>query len=687
MKFARSVVMLLVISFPAIAQRLPRDLGPAEYYRAPQLTLMIGFIKDPEHRNFTVPEWAKGIGANFNAAWIAERCKRDGVVQIIWYDKWIDGLVFHHTKTTAYHTERDFLAELAPECRKRGIKLVIYFNTYYDGNPEFARWACVDQRGNPIPFSPFWPENLLSLYSPFREKVLEQIRELFVDYHVDGIWLDVPTYAGLTYDRWTREAFRKQFDKEMDEATALERERFWVESSVNWNREVAAFVRKLNPAATVTTNEVIDPISDGPMRAVGMGEPLDYFSTELHTIQLQQKYAPTLAETNKPFEGGTLISDDWFTPLNSGPLKTSKSIDQMHVELTSLFSAGMNVYLAVAPGHDGTLDEGTMQLVDYSGEWLRARRPWLEEAEDLTDVAILLGTADPKELRWPGGPPGYNDELAKLETNLRANGYLPHRLINCAGSRRFDSLPATVRTVIVPDRAQLTSSDAEKLDAFVRRGGKVLAFGRGMGLTGTAEPPQAAPMFGLHSAGYVMPDWVESFAMKWNGQNVSLRGPILGVTATHAEPLMSTSVWTSGEMPLLTRNHVGDGTAYALTATESAVADKPDFLRYLWTETIGEPLWKVQINPQRYLVRIRRQKERYVLHVIDSLTTKEGPMSEVYDTPRYRPLYTKISINSERIPFQKATVVPDQRLFQVSTEGHWKTMEIYANPELIIALE
>lgn len=194
-------------------------------------------------------------------------------------------------------------------------------------------------------------------------------------------------------------------------------------------------------------------------------------------------------------------------------------------------------------------------------------------------------------------------------------------------------------------------------------------------------------MFGIRSAGYVMPDWLESFAMKWNGQNVSLRGPFLGVTATHAEALLSASVWTSGEMPLLTRNHLGDGAAYALAATESAVADKPDFLRYLWTETIGEPLWKVQINPQRYLVRIRRQKGRYVLHVIDSLTTKEGPMSEVYDTPRYRPLYTKISINSERIPFQKATVVPDQRPLQVSTEGHWKTMEIYPNPELIIALE
>jgi hypothetical protein len=687
MKSASVLIILLAFSVSGAAQRLPRNLGPAEYYRPPQLTLMIGFIKDPQHKNFTVAEWAKGIGGNFDAVQIAERCKRAGVAQIIWYDKWIDGLVFHKTRTTGYHTERDFLAELAPECSKRGIRLVIYFNTYYDDNPEFAAWACVDQRGKPISFSTSWPANLLSMYSPFREKVLEQIRELFVDYNVDGLWLDVPSYASLSYDRWTREAFKQQVGKDMDEASASERARFRVESAVNWNREVAAYVRKLKSAATVTTNGAIDPISGGPMWAAGMGESLDYFSTELHTIELQQKFAPILGETNKPFEGGTLISDDWFTPLNSGPLKTSKSIDQMHVELASLLTAGMNTYLAVAVGHDGSLDEGTMRLLDYSGEWLRARRPWLEGAEDVTDVAVLLGTANSQELQWPGGAPGYNDELARLEANLRANGYFPHRLINCTGSRKYDGIPQTVRTVIVPDRAQLNPSDAEMLDGFVRRGGKVLAMGRGIGLAGTEEPNRAAPMFGLHSAGYLLPGGAESLVVKWNNDNLGLPGPILGVSATSAEPLLWASTRTAGEIPLFTRSRVGNGTAYAFTATESALAEKPDLLRYLWVETIGEPLWKVEVNPLRYLVRIRAQKQRHVMHVIDSLTMNEGPMSAAYHAQRYRPLYTKITINTERIPFQKATVEPDNRPLQVSTDGIWKTMEIYPDPELTIVLE
>ena len=73
--------------------------------------------------------------------------------------------------------------------------------------------------------------------------------------------------------------------------------------------------------------------------------------------------------------------------------------------------------------------------------------------------------------------------------------------------------------------------------------------------------------------------------------------------------------------------------------------------------------------------------------MIDSLFTNEGPMSEAYNTPGYRPLYTKIAINSERIPFQKGTVVLDNRALRTSTDGIWKTMVIYPDPELSMALE
>lgn len=668
-------------------------LGAAEWYRPPQLSLMIGFIKDPQHKQHTVREWARDIGANFDAASLVERCRRAGVVQIIWYDKWIDGLVFRKTKTTTYTTERDFLAPLAAECKKRGVKLVTYFNTFYDGNPEFAQWAAVDQRGKPVPFSPFWPENLLSMYSPFRQRALEQIRELVVDYGVDGIWLDVPGYAVISHDTWTREAFRKRYGKDMDEATMAERWRFANESAVEWNREVAQFVRKLNPRVTVTTNEAVDPVLGGPARAAGMAAVVDYLSTELHTQELQLSRTQYLRNTMKPFEAGTLLSDDWFTPLASGPLKSSKSANDIHVECAAVFSAGMNLYLAVTLAHDGSIDESTLKLVDLAGEWLRERRPYLARAETVSDVAILLGTPDPNADSWPGGPgvaeratavisADYNDQLMRLEQNLLSGGYHPERLIKLPPLRTYKGLPSGLRAVVVPDRAQLSAADREMVGQFVRGGGTLIAMGRGGTLRAVTfdEPGPADPLFGVTGGGYTANG--EFTVLLDKDKEVSLRGPLLHIKAASATPVVWARHRRAGDVPFLTVHRVGSGRAYLVGAPEGALLQRAELLDLLWKEAIGEPATRLLDNPERYTVRIRRQDRGIVVHLIDSPGTVEGPMR------RYRPLYTRLALNTQVIPpFEKATLVPSQRPLKLSSDGIWKIIEVFPDPELTIVLE
>ena len=654
--------------------------GAADYYRPPQLTLMAGFIKDPQHKGFTVAQWAEGIGQNFDARQLVERCRRAGVVEIIWYDKWIDGLVFRPTKTTSYHTKKNFLAELAPECRRARIKLVIYFNTFFDDNPEFAQWACTDQRGRPIPFSTFWPSNMLSMYSPYREKVLEQIRELFVDYDVDGIWLDVPRFPLMTYDRWSREEFRRRYGKEYAGASPEERAAFATASRNGWNKDVAAFVRKLKPSAVVTTNHWADPLSEGPLAAAGLAEPLDLFTAELHTSAIQQRLAPVLAEKSKPAEAGTLISDDWFTPLNSGPLKSSKSSNQMLQELANLFTSGVNMYLAVALGHDGTVHEGTMQHVDLAGEWLRTRRPYLEHVEDVADVGVMLGSADEADRNWPGGAGSYSEDVMKLEMRLRAAGYMVRGYLRCPHSSDWERIAAGTRTLIVPDRVSLTAADAEQVRSFVRGGGKLVSFGRGVSLGKSGAPRAADGIFGVRSGGYLTESGRMTFRVMPDRQGPALDGTMLQLEPASARVLL----WAAtheGDMPLFTRNAAGRGAAYAIPAAEGALWEAPALLGSIWKETIGEPSWKMDGAAERYTVRLRKQAGRYLAHVIDNLSSTEGPMQ------RYRPAYARLGINTERVKFEKAVVEPEGRPLKISTEGGWKTLELYPDPELTIVLQ
>lgn len=681
----RLKIALLVLTSLAPAQTKPPTYGRAEYYRAPQLGVMIGFIKDPQHRNYTIDEWRKGLGKNFDARALVGRIKASGAAHIIWYDKWIDGLVFRKTKTTSYHTDRDFLAELMPECKRQHIRLLAYFNAFYDGNPEFAQWACVDRRGNRIVYPPPWPANALSMYSPYREKLLEQVRELFQNYGIDGLWLDGATYPPYANDPWTRQAFQKQTGKSIDDASVDELRRFASDSVTSWYREIADLVHKLNPAAVITTNNFIEPLvsgpRSGPRNIINIAERLDFFSAEMqHLLARQFRSAEYYGTFEKPFEALSMLSDIWFSPLGSGPPQTSKKPVGMSLELATVLSGGMNIYLSIALGYDGTVDEPTFELVDQSGRWLRSRQPWLEGAQGIYDTGVVLGTADSGDLDWPGGKGDYNMAMFPLEANLRLNGYLPRRFINCRNAVHWDQIPKSVRTLIVPDRVSFSPEDALKVERFVRDGGRVVAFGRGIGLSKSGESLKAAAIFGVRAGGQAT---IRNCTMTWGQERTKLATPVWYLRSAGSDVVLWAGAHDVGAVPVMTRNRVGAGTAYAVAFPESTILDQPKFLEFLWKEVIGESFYHVDDTSGRYTVRLRRQNQRHILHVLDNI---ESP-SAIDGVGRYCAAYVKLSINADLLPFQKAFVEPGEQALPVTSTSHWKTVEVYLAPELTIRLE
>ncbi|MCX6622715.1 MAG: alpha-L-fucosidase [Acidobacteria bacterium] len=673
------------------AQDLPKDLGPLEYYRPPQLAVMAEFTKDPAHKHYSMEEWRRGLGGKFDAQAFVARCKRAGAVEIIWVDKWIDGLVFHDTKTTSYKAERDFLGELSRECRKQGVKLLAYFNTFYDDNPEFAAWRALDQRGRPLVLSPGWPSALVSMYSPYREKIFEQIRELLVDYNVDGLWFDVPKYPSISYDKWSQEAFRKQFGRAMEDAMPLERRKFSLDSTVQWSLDVAAYARKVKPSAILVPHGFFDPLNvGGPNYAIRMVEHASSFTVELHTGDAQEALAGVLAGMTKPAEAGSLISDFWFTPLEGAPPKTSKSGSESLAEVATVFTTGLNLYLALVLGHDGTADEATLALLDQAGAWLKSRRPYLQAAKSYSDVGIVLGTANGEDRDWPGasGPEGAGSfrnvlDLGAIEAHLRRSGFAPRRFLTSRNSRKWDSIPPGIRTLIVPDRVSLTAEDAQKVRDFATRGGTVLAFGRGvsLGVSGM-DVGKADEIFGIRSAGYVLPNpWADGTRLELNGKFVPLQALLIHTRPTTAETVLWAENRIEGGMPGLTRNRTGVGKAYFCAVAESALAGKPEVMSAIWKETIGEPLWRIPEESGRYRVRLREQRGRRLIHVIDSLPGIGGQL------PRNRSRYITLDLNTREFPFRSARLEPEGRDLQVAESGEWKSFSVYPDPEVTVVLE
>ncbi|MCP5118921.1 MAG: hypothetical protein GY953_49550, partial [bacterium] len=276
-----------------------------------------------------------------------------------------------------------------------------------------------------------------------------------------------------------------------------------------------------------------------------------------------------------------------------------------------------------------------LKWLDLAGEWLKARRPYLEGTENFTDVGIALGTADPDQLFWPGAKSSYSAGILALEENLRKHGHLVRRLMNAPHVARWDTFPAEMRAVVVPDRESIVPADAGRIREFVQSGGRVVAFARGISLA--RDGASADPLFGVESAGHLVPlPGKTSLSVRWADQTANLTAAVVHLRPTTADVLLWGATGREGQMPLLTRRPVGNGFAYTVAAPESDILASPELAVHIWSEVLGDPLWKSDDESGRYLARIRRQQNRLILHFMDKLSTSEGPMS------RYRPTYTRV---------------------------------------------
>ena len=334
----------------------------------------------------------ENLGSRFDAEQWVKDFKEAGASHVVFYDKWIDGLVFHDTKTTKFKTKRDFLRELAAACQRGGLPLVLYFNAISDGNPEFDEWALVDRQGQPIVFGDAWPTRYQTLYSPFRQKCLEQVREVLGHYGpIHGIWFDIFHERFNTTSPWTARGYEQMFGEPFEKATGPRLAEFNVRTLAGYLDEVAAIRRELRQDQCVfTANGSGSAFFGGGAWTEQVGARLQYLYDEGHSFQNNERLARMAWALPKPLDVNLLLVSSWFTPLEDKPPPASLTVEQAIAATAIAVCQGAGVNFALTPGHDGVFGED-LQRAKAVGAWFRKVRPWLEDAQPAADVAVLHG--------------------------------------------------------------------------------------------------------------------------------------------------------------------------------------------------------------------------------------------------------------------------------------------------------
>jgi len=436
---------------------------------------MTGFIYEPK-KPYTIHEWKETLGNQFNADRWVKSFKEVGAQHLVFYDKWIDGLVFHDTKTTNFKTKRDFVGELAKACQRAGLPLVLYFNAISDGNPEFDTWSLFDPQGRPIVFSPNWPTRYQTLHSPFHDKVIEQVRELMSNYGpLHGIWHDIFSERFNTTSKWTAQGYAEMYGEDFHQASGPRLAEFNARTLAHYLDEVEAIRRAQKQEHCIfTSNGSGSSFLGATVWTREVGSRLQYLFNEGHSFAANDALARMAWVLPKPLEVNLLLNSSWFTPMDDTAPPAQYTEAQVIAATAIGICQGASVHFALTPGHSGVFGQD-LEHAKAAGAWFRQVKPFVKGAQPYADVAIVLGTPAGD---GPGLPAQAWAQAVALRDALNRAGIFSQFLYDTAQGGNWPASLSGFSAILIPELAVLDEARNAEIRRYVRAGGRLIAFGQ-----------------------------------------------------------------------------------------------------------------------------------------------------------------------------------------------------------------
>jgi hypothetical protein len=168
----------------------------------------------------------------------------------------LDDQEFFFSSKAAGKRNEDYLAKYLPEAKKRGSRVMIYFNIHWfkpalgEQHPD---WLQIREAGGPITSLYGGPGTTFCMNSPWREWVFQVVRDLCA-YPIDGIFFDGTSFRDETcYCRYCQEGFQRAYGRKLpskkqrqgpDTRDLLE---FQVNSQLRFMRDSRQIIKSINP--------------------------------------------------------------------------------------------------------------------------------------------------------------------------------------------------------------------------------------------------------------------------------------------------------------------------------------------------------------------------------------------------------------------------------------------------------
>ena len=176
--------------------------------------------------------------------------------------KGLDDKGFFFKTSVAAKQNEDYLAKYLPEAKKKGLRVMIYFNVHWykrafgDQHPD---WLQTTEDGQPLG-GVYETGTSLCINSPYREWCFQVVRDLCA-YPIDGIFYDGPIFFPATcYCPSCREKFRKLYGGDLPSKKIRKGKpfqqllEFQAASLADFLRDTQKIIKSINPEIALYMN-------------------------------------------------------------------------------------------------------------------------------------------------------------------------------------------------------------------------------------------------------------------------------------------------------------------------------------------------------------------------------------------------------------------------------------------------
>lgn len=607
------------------------------------------------HLDFHTSQWINGIGQRFDKAKFQKALKDGHIESITVFGKCHHSYCYYPTKVGHVHPGlapgRDFVGELMDACHEIGVRAPLYLPIGWSAldaelHPE---WVMRDIDGNmctknydlsqpPEAERPECSWLRLCTAGGYRQHLWALTEEVCSRYAVlDGLFFDITLLGDACY---CDHCVKGMEEAGMDPKDPADAARYFQQQKKITMDGLVAILHRYHPRASVFFNSGGADILKPQWHYLSTHYEMEDLPTVWGGYDKLPMRARYFHNLGKDYLGMTgKFHRGW------GEFGGYKTPEALTYECAAMLSCGAGVSIGDQMHPDGEMDEATYRLIGKAYSYVEKIEDYCFDTRETAKLGVFIS----------------NDKLVNEGmAKLLLDSHVDFDVVTPGDDlQRFT-------TLILPDRLRPDASEAERLDRFVARGGKVLLLG-GSGLRKdedtfafrvpftylgrssydkdffrlTQEVPGivSSPVLCYRSAhrvageGRVYAEVFEPYFSRTYGKYCSHYN-----TPYRREPARYPGAVQSGNILYVAHELAG------IYAQYGAVYHK-EYFRYLLRKLYSDSCIEVEMPSQGRLHLVKREKEnQYVLHLLYAPPIQRGEVSVLEDFPELTQIPVKLNV-------------------------------------------